>query len=201
MKFFKAKKEKPDKFEKTKAKEPQIKAVKTRLQCRSGLNLAMKLTEEEHPKLHLCGVKSDGPETIFYLIPVGLRQVAIQQVETQCYIGMNASGKLFPAETYTNECKFKENVYENYWCIYSSVQYKTVNPDKQRPWHIGINDIGKAVRGSKAKKDKEVSHFLPQPIEMHMMREPSQAEPLLGHSRRSSEVQHSSTEFNGSKNV
>ena len=77
--------------------EPQIKAVKTRLQCRSGLNLAMKLTEEEHPKLHVCGVKSDGPETIFYLIPVGLRQVAIQQVETQCYIGMNASGKLFPA--------------------------------------------------------------------------------------------------------
>ena len=106
----------------------------------------MKLTDEEQPKLQVCGVKSDGPETIFYLIPVGLRQVAIQQVETQCYVGMNASGKLFPAvsqsidllsrkyffqETYTNECKFKENVYENYWCIYSSVQYKTVNPDKQ----------------------------------------------------------------------
>ena len=77
--------------------EPQIKAVKTRLQCRSGLNLAMKLTDEEQPKLQVCGVKSDGPETVFYLIPVGLRQVAIQQVETQCYVGMNASGKLFPA--------------------------------------------------------------------------------------------------------
>lgn len=74
------------------------------------------------------------------------------------------------------------------------------------------------MRGSKAKKDKEVSHFLPQPIEgysllalsgiiftlvylVHMMREPSQAEPLLGPSRSSSEIQHSSTEFNGSKNV
>ena len=79
---------------------------------------------------------------------------------------------------------------------------------------MGINDTGKAVRGSKAKKDKELSHFLPQPIEglpktskqqltflVHMMREPSQAEPLLGPSRSSSEIQHSSTGFNGSKNV
>ena len=87
----------PDRFANWNLSEPQIKAVKTRLQCRSGLNLALKLTEEEQPKLQVCGLKSDGPETIFYLIPVGLRQVAIQQVESQCYVAMNASGKLFPS--------------------------------------------------------------------------------------------------------
>ena len=35
----------------------------------------------------------------------------------------------------------------------------------QRPWHIGIHENGKSIRGSKAKKDKHASHFLPRPIE------------------------------------
>ena len=32
-------------------------------------------------------------------------------------------------DTFSTECKFKENVFENYWCIYSSIQYK--HPETQ----------------------------------------------------------------------
>ena len=61
--------------------------------------------------------------------------------------------------TFNAECKFKENVYDNYWCLYSSMKY--THPETKKPWHIGINGKGKAVRGSKAKKNKPCAHFLP----------------------------------------
>ena len=66
-------------------------------------------------------------------------------------------------EVYTAECKFKESVFENYWCLYSSIQYK--HPETKRPWHLGIDKKGRCIKGNRAKKHKEASHFLPQPIE------------------------------------
>jgi hypothetical protein len=42
---------------------------------------------------------------------------------------MNSNGKIYASETFGLECKFKENVFENYWCIYSSLQYK--HPETQ----------------------------------------------------------------------
>ena len=71
--------------------------------------------------------------------------------------------KLYFQEVYTAECKFKESVFENYWCLYSSIQYK--HPETKRPWHLGIDKKGRCIKGNRAKKHKEASHFLPQPIE------------------------------------
>ena len=87
-------------------------------------------------------------------------------------------------DLFTNECRFKESVFENYWCLYSSIQYKHPetkvriyrNRQKlyfsvqmlkiiQRPWHLGINSKGKCIKGMRAKKDRTASHFLPRPIE------------------------------------
>ena len=125
-------------------------------------------------------------EAIFYLIPVGLRIVAIQHADTGLYIAMDPEGKLYTCEMFTAECKFKEACVENYYVVYSSVQYK--HPKKnQRPLHIGVNDRGRITRGTKATKTKHCTHFLPEPIEVVMMREPSSYE-IVGAPSRSTTV-------------
>lgn len=79
--------------------------------------------------------KSD-PSCMFYLIPVGLRVVSIQHAETGNFVAMNSNGKIYASEIFGQECKFKENVFENYWCIYSSLQYK--HPETQVEGHQEI---------------------------------------------------------------
>lgn len=61
------------------------------------------------------------------LLPVGLRVVAIRHNATNLYIAMNSSGQIYATEQFGKECKFKENVFENYWCFYSSIEFK--NPE------------------------------------------------------------------------
>ena len=64
----------------------------------------------------------DKDHFVWYLIPVGLRVVAIQHEKTKLYIAMNSDSRILASEVYTKDCKFKENVFENYWCIYSSIE-------------------------------------------------------------------------------
>ena len=59
----------------------------------------------------------------FYLIPVGLRVVALQHCDTGLYVAMDPKGKLYTCEMFTVECKFKEACAENYYVVYSSIQY------------------------------------------------------------------------------
>lgn len=48
-----------------------------------------------------------GENTVFYLVPVGMREVAIQNVASGRYIAINSKGKLFSKEAYDQECIFK----------------------------------------------------------------------------------------------
>lgn len=112
--------------------------------------------------------------------------MAIQHADTGLYIAMDPEGKLYTCEMFTAECKFKEACVENYYVVYSSVQYK--HPKKnQRPLHIGLNPKGRVTRGTKATKTKHCTHFLPEPIEVVMMREPSSYE-IVGAPSRSTTV-------------
>ncbi|EPY72981.1 hypothetical protein CB1_060782072 [Camelus ferus] len=73
-------------------KNPQLKGIVTRLYCRQGYYLQM------HPDGALDGTKDDSTNsTLFNLIPVGLRVVAIQGVKTGLYIAMNGEGYLYPS--------------------------------------------------------------------------------------------------------
>ncbi|TMS09515.1 Fibroblast growth factor 12 [Larimichthys crocea] len=54
--------------------------------------------------------------TLFNLIPVGLRVVAIQGVKSGFYIGMNGEGSLYGSEMFTPECRFKESVFRELLC-------------------------------------------------------------------------------------
>ena len=129
---------------------------------------------------------------LFYLIPVGLRVVAIQHVDTGLYIAMCPDGRAYTCEMFTGECKFKEVCVEQTYVTYSQTVDKypkrlpTADQKQQKKLlYLGISAKGSALRGSKAfdketKKLKFNTHFLPQPIECIMMREPSSYEVIGG---------------------
>ncbi|KAF6722351.1 Fibroblast growth factor 14 [Oryzias melastigma] len=146
--------------------DPQLKGIVTRLYCRQGYYLQM------NPDGSLDGTKDDSSNsTLFNLIPVGLRVVAIQSVKTGLYIAMNGEGHLYTSELFTAECKFKESVFENYYVIYSSMLYR--QQESGRAWFLGLNKEGQAMKGNRVKKTKPAAHFLPKPLEVAMYREPS----------------------------
>ncbi|XP_054867967.1 fibroblast growth factor 12-like isoform X4 [Amphiprion ocellaris] len=109
--------------------------------------------------------------TLFNLIPVGLRVVAIQGVKAGLYVAMNAEGFLYTSDVFTAECKFKESVFENYYVIYSSTLYR--QHESGRAWFLGLNKEGVVMKGNRVKKTKPCSHFVPRPIEVCMYKEPS----------------------------
>ncbi|XP_057712569.1 fibroblast growth factor 12a isoform X3 [Corythoichthys intestinalis] len=146
--------------------EPQLKGIVTRLFSQQGFYLQMK------PDGTIDGSKDENSDnTLFNLIPVGLRVVAIQGVKSGFYIGMNGEGMLYSSEMFTPECKFKESVFENYYVIYSSTMYR--QQESGRAWFLGLTKEGQVMKGNRVKKTKPSSHFVPRPIEVCMYREPS----------------------------
>ncbi|XP_035526652.1 LOW QUALITY PROTEIN: fibroblast growth factor 12a [Morone saxatilis] len=146
--------------------EPQLKGIVTRLFSQQGFYLQMQ------PDGTIDGSKDENSDnTLFNLIPVGLRVVAIQGVKSGFYIGMNGEGMLYSSEMFTPECKFKESVFENYYVIYSSTVYR--QQESGRAWFLGLTKEGQVMKGNRVKKTKPSSHFVPRPIEVCMYREPS----------------------------
>ncbi|MEQ2184398.1 Fibroblast growth factor 13 [Goodea atripinnis] len=70
--------------------EPQLKGIVTRLSSRQGFQLQMQ------PDGTIDGTKDeDSTYAVFNLIPVGLRVVAIQGVQTKLYLAMNNEGFVY----------------------------------------------------------------------------------------------------------
>ncbi|XP_036393060.1 fibroblast growth factor 12-like isoform X1 [Megalops cyprinoides] len=146
--------------------EPQLKGIVTRLFSQQGFYLQML------PDGTIDGSKDENSDyTLFNLIPVGLRVVAIQGVKAGLYVAMNGEGFLYSSEMFTPECKFKESVFENYYVIYSSTVYR--QHESGRAWFLGLNKDGQVMKGNRVKKTKPCSHFVPRPIEVCMYKEPS----------------------------
>ncbi|XP_061637528.1 fibroblast growth factor 12-like isoform X2 [Phyllopteryx taeniolatus] len=146
--------------------EPQLKGIVTRLFSEQGFFLQMQ------PDGTVSGNKDENSDnTLFNLIPVGLRVVAMQGVKAGLYVAMNAEGFLYTSDIFTAECKFKESVFENYYVIYSSTLYR--QHESGRAWFLGLNKDGVVMKGNRVKKTKPCSHFVPRPIEVCMYKEPS----------------------------
>lgn len=146
--------------------ESQLKGIVTRLFSEQGFYLQMQ------PNGTVNGNKDENSDyTLFNLIPVGLRVVAIQGVKAKLYLAMNGEGFLYTSEMFTAECKFKESVFENYYVIYSSTLFR--QHESGRAWFLGLNKDGVVMKGNRVKKTKPCSHFVPRPIEVCMYKEPS----------------------------
>ncbi|CAL8367955.1 unnamed protein product [Boreogadus saida] len=73
--------------------EPQLKGIVTRLFSQQGFYLQMQ------PDGTIDGSKDENSDsTLFNLIPVGLRVVAIQGLKSGFYIGMNGEGMLYRSD-------------------------------------------------------------------------------------------------------
>ncbi|XP_070227867.1 fibroblast growth factor 12 isoform X3 [Bos mutus] len=73
--------------------EPQLKGIVTRLFSQQGYFLQM------HPDGTIDGTKDENSDyTLFNLIPVGLRVVAIQGVKASLYVAMNGEGYLYSSD-------------------------------------------------------------------------------------------------------
>uniref|UniRef100_A0A7M4EPQ6 Fibroblast growth factor n=3 Tax=Crocodylia TaxID=1294634 RepID=A0A7M4EPQ6_CROPO len=152
--------------ENTEPEEPQLKGIVTKLYSRQGYHLQLQADGE------INGTKEeDSTYTLFNLIPVGLRVVAIQGVQTKLYLAMNSEGYLYTSEHFTPECKFKESVFENYYVTYSSMIYR--QQQSGRGWYLGLNKEGEIMKGNHVKKNKPAAHFLPKPLKVAMYKEPS----------------------------
>ncbi|XP_008331482.1 fibroblast growth factor 13-like isoform X1 [Cynoglossus semilaevis] len=137
--------------------DPQLKGIVTRLSSRQGFQLQMQ------PDGTIDGTKDeDSTYAVFNLIPVGLRVVAIQGVQTKLYLAMNNEGFLYTSEHFTPECKFKESVFENYYVTYSSMLYR--QQASGRAWYLGLNKEGGIMKGNHVKKNKAAAHFIPKPL-------------------------------------
>uniref|UniRef100_A0A8C3EJ06 Fibroblast growth factor n=1 Tax=Corvus moneduloides TaxID=1196302 RepID=A0A8C3EJ06_CORMO len=152
-----------------------LKGIVTRLFSQQEYFLQM------HPDGTIDGTKDENSDyTLFNLIPVGLRVVAIQGVKAGLYVAMNAEGYLYSSDVFTPECKFKESVFENYYVIYSSTLYR--QQESGRAWFLGLNKEGQIMKGNRVKKNQTLITFL------CMYREPSLHEigEKQGRSRKSS---------------
>ncbi|XP_039210664.1 fibroblast growth factor 13 isoform X1 [Crotalus tigris] len=152
--------------ENTELEEPQLKGIITKLYSRQGYHLQLQADGT------IDGTKEEeSTYTLFNLIPVGLRVVAIQGVQTKLYLAMNSEGYLYTSEHFTPECKFKESVFENYYVTYSSMIYRQMQSG--RGWYLGLNKEGEVMKGNHVKKNKPAAHFLPKPLKVAMYKEPS----------------------------
>uniref|UniRef100_A0A674MBG8 Fibroblast growth factor n=1 Tax=Takifugu rubripes TaxID=31033 RepID=A0A674MBG8_TAKRU len=143
--------------ESSEPEEPQLKGIVTKLYSRQGFHLQLQADGT------IDGTKEEeNGYTMFNLIPVGLRVVAIQGVQTKLYLAMNSEGYLYTSEHFTPECKFKESVFENYYVTYSSMIYR--QQQSGRGWYLGLNKEGEIMKGNHVKKNKPAAHFLPKPL-------------------------------------
>ncbi|ROJ25440.1 Fibroblast growth factor 12 [Anabarilius grahami] len=132
--------------------EPQLKGIVTRLFSEQGFYLQMQ------PDGTVSGSKDENSDyTLFNLIPVGLRVVAIQGVKAGLYVAMNGEGFLYSTDVFTAECKFKESVFENYYVIYSSTLYR--QHESGRAWFLGLNKEGTIMKGNRVKKTKPLCMY------------------------------------------
>ncbi|XP_075062257.1 fibroblast growth factor 11 [Mixophyes fleayi] len=146
--------------------EPQLKGIVTRLFSRMGYYLQF------HPDGTISGTIEEGcPYTLFNVIPVGLRVVAIQSSSCGQYVAMNSEGRLYNSPHFTAECRFKEGVFDNYFVTYSSTLYR--QRSSGRGWYLGLNKDGRAMEGNRVKRHRPAGHFLPKLSEVALYKEPS----------------------------
>ena len=88
-----------------------------------------------------------------------MRVVAIQHVKTRYYVAMNAAGKLYCQATFNADCKFKENIFENYWNIYARLA--SIEDTVQNVWPQTIKLIDlECTDKSEAKFEAFLSKYI-----------------------------------------
>ncbi|XP_072421154.1 fibroblast growth factor 7 isoform X2 [Chiloscyllium punctatum] len=91
---------------------------------------------------------------------VAVGVVAIRGIESDYFLAMNKSGKLYGKKTCNEDCNFRELIEENNYNTYASAKW-THNGQQM---FVALNQKGVTIRGKRTKKENKSSHFLPMAV-------------------------------------
>lgn len=91
-------------------------------------------------------------------VEVGI--VVIKGVESEYYLAMNKSGKVYAKKLRNEDCNFEEMILENHYNTYASAKWRHTG----KRMFVAINNKGIPMKGKKSKKGQKASHFLPMRI-------------------------------------
>ncbi|CAJ0956531.1 unnamed protein product [Ranitomeya imitator] len=83
--------------------------------------------------------------------------VAIKGVQSEYFLAMNKSGKLYGKKFCNEDCNFRELIQENKYNTYASVNWT----HNGKEMFVALNNKGSPIKGKKSKKENKSSHFLP----------------------------------------
>ncbi|XP_005998372.1 fibroblast growth factor 7 [Latimeria chalumnae] len=88
-------------------------------------------------------------------VAVGI--VAIKGVESEYFLAMDESGKVYGKKVCNEDCNFKELIQENHYNTYTSAKWT----HKGKEMFVALSIKGNPKKGSKTKKERKPTHFLP----------------------------------------
>ncbi|XP_028679242.1 fibroblast growth factor 7 isoform X1 [Erpetoichthys calabaricus] len=95
--------------------------------------------------------------SILEIKTVSVGVVAIKGVESEYFLAMNKSGKLYGKKICNEDCNFKERIEENKHNTYTSAKWTHGGKEML----IALNSKGAPIKGKRTKKESKASHFLP----------------------------------------
>lgn len=85
--------------------------------------------------------------------------VAIKGVQSEYFLAMNKSGKLYGKKLCNDDCNFRELIQENKYNTYASAKWT----HNGKEMFVALSNKGSPIKGKKSKKENKSSHFLPLP--------------------------------------
>ncbi|KAK2522111.1 Fgf7 [Columba guinea] len=101
--------------------------------------------------------ESDDQTGILEIRTVAVGIVAIKGVESEYFLAMNKSGRLYGKKVCNEDCNFIELIEENHYNTYASAKWT----HKGKEMFVTLNHKGVPMKGKKTKKEHRASHFLP----------------------------------------
>ncbi|XP_025952863.1 fibroblast growth factor 7 isoform X3 [Dromaius novaehollandiae] len=95
--------------------------------------------------------------SILEIRTVAVGVVAIKGVESEYFLAMNKSGRLYGKKVCNEDCNFIELIEENHYNTYASAKWT----HKGKEMFVTLNHKGVPMKGKKTKKEHRASHFLP----------------------------------------
>ncbi|XP_048883149.1 fibroblast growth factor 4B-like [Brienomyrus brachyistius] len=125
-----------------------IKRVR-RLYCNVGIGFHLQIL----PDGRINGVHNENQYTLIEISTVERGVVSLYGVSSGLFVAMNGRGRLYGTATFSDECKFKENLLPNNYNAYESAAYQG--------FYMALSKHGRVKRGNRATPAMTVTHFLP----------------------------------------
>ncbi|KAM6969970.1 fibroblast growth factor 4A-like [Aplochiton taeniatus] len=119
------------------------------LYCRAGIGYHLQIL----PNSTVRGVHKPTEHCLLKLSAMKPGVVGIRGVRSGLYLCMSLQGVIHGAETFSDDCLFRETLEENHYTTYSSLS--------QVGYYLALTHKGEAKRGNAMTRHQPCTHFLP----------------------------------------